>query len=89
MRTTKEFKRKMQILTFVQRQWIEFFTNKGQGPREISRQIKRDHTVISRELKRNIKPGKKYSAVTAQKLADLKAKKTNKRKLDKAITIKY
>jgi len=73
----------MQILTFVQRQWIEFFTNKGQGPREISRQIKRDHTVISRELKRNIKPGKKYSAVTAQKLADLKAKKTNKRKLDK------
>jgi len=73
----------MQILTSVQREWIEFFNNKGQGPREIGRQIKRDHTVISRELKRNTKPGKKYSAVTAQKLADLKAKKTNKRKLDK------
>ena len=73
----------MQVLTFVQRQWIEFFNNKGQGPREISRQIKRDHTVISRELKRNTKKGKKYSAITAQKLADLKAKKTNKRKLDK------
>ena len=73
----------MQVLTFVQRQWIEFFNNKGQGSREIGRQIKRDHTVISRELKRNIKPGKKYSAITAQKLADLKAKKTNKRKLDK------
>ncbi len=73
----------MQVLTSVQREWIEFFNNKGQGPRQIGRQIKRDHTVISRELKRNIKPGKKYSAITAQKLADLKAKKTNKRKLDK------
>lgn len=73
----------MQVLTFVQRQWIEFFNNKGQGPREIARQIKRNHTVISRELKRNTKPGKKYSAITAQKLADLKARKTNKRKLDK------
>lgn len=73
----------MQVLTFVQRQWIEFFNNKKQGPREISRFLKRDHTVIVRELKRNTKPGKKYSAVTAQKLADLKAKKTNKRKLDK------
>jgi IS30 family transposase len=83
MRLTKESKRKMQVLTSVQREWIEFFNNKGQGPREIGRQIKRNHTVISRELKRNTKPGKKYSAVTAQKLADLKAKKTNKRKLDK------
>lgn len=73
----------MQVLTFVQRQWIEFFNNKGQGPRKIARQIKRDHTVVLRELKRNTKPGKKYSAITAQKLADLKAKKTNKRKLDK------
>jgi IS30 family transposase len=67
----------------VQREWIEFLNNKGQGPREIGRYLHRDHTVISRELKRNTKPGKKYSAVTAQKLADLKAKKTNKRKLDK------
>ena len=73
----------MQLLTFVQRQWIEFCNNKQQGPREIGRFLRRDHTVISRELKRNSKPGKKYSAVTAQKLADFKARKTNKRKLDK------
>ena len=73
----------MRVLTSVQRQWIEFLNNKGQGPREIGRFLKRDHTIVSRELKRNTKPGKKYSAVTAQKLADLKAKKTNKRKLDK------
>ena len=70
----------MQVLTFVNRQWIEFFNNKGQGPREIGRFLRRDHTVVSRELQRNTKPGKKYSAVTAQKLADFKAKKTNKRK---------
>ena len=72
----------MQVLTSVQREWIEFFNNKGQGPREIGRFLKRNHTVIIRELQRNTKPGKKYSAVTAQKLADLKARKTNKRKLD-------
>ena len=73
----------MRVLTSVQREWIEFLNNKGHGPREIARFLKRDHTIVSRELKRNTKPGKKYSAVTAQKLADLKAKKTNKRKLDK------
>lgn len=73
---------KMQILTSLQREWIEFFTNKGQGPREIGRFLRRDHTVISRELKRNTKPGKKYSAVAAQKLADFKSRKTNKRKLE-------
>lgn len=73
----------MRLLTSVQREWIEFLNNKGQGPREIGRFLKRDHTIVSRELKRNTKPGKKYSAVTAQKLADLKAKKTNRRKLDK------
>lgn len=73
----------MQVLTSVQRQWIEFLNNKGKGPREIGRFLKRNHTVIGRELKRNTKPGKKYSAVTAQKLADFKARKTNKRKLDK------
>jgi IS30 family transposase len=83
MTTTKESKKKMQVLTFVQRQWIEFCNNRRQGPREIGRFLKRDHTVIVRELRRNTKPGKKYSAVTAQKLADFKAKKTNKRKLDK------
>jgi transposase, IS30 family len=76
-------KRKMQVLTFVQRQWIEFCNNRKQGPREIGRFLRRSHTDISRELKRNTKPGKKYSAVTAQKLADFRARKTNKRKLDK------
>ncbi len=74
---------KMQILTFLQRQWIELYNNRNRGSREIGRLLRRDHTVISRELNRNTKPGKKYSAITAQKLADFKAKKTNKRKLDK------
>lgn len=72
----------MQLLTFVQRQWIEFFNNKKKGPRHIGKFLKKDHTAISRELKRNTKSGKKYSAITAQKLADLRAKKTNKRRLE-------
>ena len=73
----------MQVLTFVQRQWIELCNNRKMGVREIGRVLRRGHTDISRELKRNTKPGKKYSAITAQKLADFRAKKTNKRKLDK------
>lgn len=77
----------MQVLTFVQRQWIEFFHNHGNGPRDIGRLLHRDHTVISRELKRNTKAGKKYAAVVAQKLADQKAKKTNKRKLETDVVL--
>ena len=73
----------MQVLTFVQRQWIELCNNREMGVREIGRFLSRGHTDISRELKRNTKPGKKYSAIAAQKLADFRAKKTNKRKLDK------
>ena len=71
----------MQILTRYEREKIEFFLRMKWGPREIGRHLKRDHGVISRELKRNSKNGK-YVAVDAQKRADFKARRTNKRKLE-------
>jgi IS30 family transposase len=71
----------MQILTQYEREKIEFYLKLKWGPREIGRRLKRDHGVISREIKRNSKDGK-YIAALAQKRADFKARKTNKRKLE-------
>lgn len=71
----------MQILTKYEREKIEFYLKLKWGPREIGRRLKRDHGVISREMKRNSKDGK-YTAAAAQKRADFKARKTNKRKLE-------
>lgn len=71
----------MQILTFAERRQIEYYTRLHRGIRDISRRLGRDHTVIGRELRRNMKDGRQYNALSAQKLADWRAKKTNKRKL--------
>lgn len=71
----------MQILTFAERRQIEYYVRLHRGGRDIARRLGRDHTVIDRELERNTKSGRRYDAVTAQKLADWRAKKTNKRKL--------
>lgn len=71
----------MQILSLYERQRIEYYLKLKLGPRQIGRRLKRDHAVISRELKRNSKHGK-YRADTAQKLADFKSHRTNKRKLE-------
>jgi len=73
----------MQILTYYERQRIEYYSRLKLSTRAIARKLKRDHSVIGRELRRNTRPGKRYSAQEAQRLADLKAKKTNKRKLEK------
>lgn len=71
----------MQILTQYEREKIEFYLKLKWGPREIGRRLKRDHGVISREIKRNGKGGK-YIAALAQRRAEFKARKTNKRKLE-------
>jgi IS30 family transposase len=74
----------MQIITSYERQKIEYYLRLKMGIREIARRLKRDHSVISREVRRNKERDMKYySAKRAQEKADLHAKKTNKRKLDK------
>lgn len=71
----------MQILTFAERRQIEYYVRLHYGPREIARRLGRDHTVVSRELRRNTKAGRRYDAPAAQKLAEGRVKKTNKQKL--------
>lgn len=51
--------------------------------REIARGLGRDHSVISREVRRNTVAGKRYRAEHADRLAEARAKKTNIRKLEK------
>lgn len=74
----------MSNLKNFERQKIEYYHRLKMGVVEIANRLNRDHSVISRELKRNLKPGQKYyDAKLAQALADKKATKTNICKLDK------
>ncbi len=72
----------MQILTFYERQRIEYYRRLHFGMRDIAKRIKRDHSNIVRELRRNTIPGERYSALKAQAKADRRAVKTNHRKLE-------
>lgn len=72
----------MQILTFYERERIEYYRRLKLGVRDISRRLIRDPSIISRELKRNLDRNGKYSATVAQRKADFKSHRTNKRKLE-------
>jgi len=72
----------MQILTFYERQRIEYYHRLKLSIRDVGKRLKRNHTDIVRELKRNTIPGEPYSAAKAQAKADRRATKTNKRKLE-------
>ena len=71
----------MQILTFYEREKIEYYRRLKLGVRDISRRLVRDPSIISRELKRNLDRNGKYNATVAQRKADFKSHKTNKRRL--------
>ena len=73
----------MQILTFSDRLFIEQSRAYRRGIREIARRLGKDHSVISRELRRNRTTHTPYRAATAQGYADRRAKKTNVRKLER------
>lgn len=74
---------KQRRLTNYERQVIETSLLAGKSAREIAGTIGRDHTVVSREIKRNKGQLFPYSSIIAQKAADRKAKHTNTRKLNK------
>jgi len=72
----------MQILTLPEREQIAYSLRLKRGIREIARLLRRDHTVIIRELKRNRLADDTYDPHRAQKRADLRAQRTNTRKLE-------
>lgn len=74
----------MSNLKYFEREKIELYHRLRMKVGAIAKRIKRSHSVISRELARNMLPGQRYyDAKLAQKLADKKARKTNVCKLDK------
>lgn len=74
----------MSILTFYDRGRIEYYLNfKKLSLRKIAQLIGRNHTVVVREVSRNKGQCFPYNAELAQRIAQRRAKKTNKRKLDK------
>ena len=73
----------MQKLTYFDRQKIEMYLRVGKTFREIGKLLGRDHTVISREVKNNKGDYSPYSADVAQRASDIRARRTNKRKLEK------
>jgi len=69
-------------ITFYERQIIEVRIRGKWSIRQIARHLKRDHSVVVREIKRNSCPNGKYLAKYAQSLADKRTHKTNTRILN-------
>lgn len=69
-------------LSEIERQIIELRLRHGDGPRAIARILRRDHSVIVREIQRNgVSRG--YRRTLATRLTEERSHKTNTRKLDK------
>jgi transposase, IS30 family len=76
-------------LTFYDRQQFEYWLRTTQSIRAIALILKRDHTVLTRELRRNGDGNrKKYRADTAQRLFEQRSHKQHKGKLDKYLELK-
>jgi len=72
-----------QRITFYERQKIEFYLRHKQSIRNIAHTLNRNHSIISREIRRNKSDYFPYTADIAQSAANRKARRTNTRKLDK------
>ena len=70
-------------LSFYERQIIETRRRGKWKVGKIAKYLKRDHSIVSRELKRNRHPRGKYLAVYAQEKTDKRSHCTNKKILDK------
>lgn len=73
----------MQRITFYEREQIELYLRMGKSIRWIGRKLKRDHTVISREIKSHSGEHLPYSAKSAQEIYERKIAKANKGKIEK------
>jgi len=71
-------------LTKYDREQIELYFRLGLSGRAIAQKISRHHSVVERELSRNRSPYFTYEATKADYFSARRAKKTNKRKLEKS-----
>lgn len=76
-------------LTFYDRQKLEYWLKTKQSLRAIARLVRRDHTVLTRELKRNGGGDRtKYRADTAQRMFEKRVHRQHRGKLDKYPVLK-
>lgn len=73
----------MRRLTQYEREQIEYCFRLGLSGRAIAVRIGRHHSVVLRELERNRSPYFPYEAAKAGYFSVRRARKTNKRKLEK------
>lgn len=73
---------KRQSLTRVEREFIELWVRTGRSYRFMGRQLKRDHTVILREVHRNSGEQLWYTAAGAERIRDRRRHKQRRRKID-------
>lgn len=73
----------MNRLSLVDRQVIEYFLKLDKSYLRIAEILHRDHTVISREVKRNSGEYLPYNAIRAQHYTERRQEKKNVRKLEK------
>jgi len=73
----------IQRITFPERERIELYIRMKKKKTWIAKKLKRDLSVIKREIRRNSGEHLPYTARSAQTIADRNAKKTNTRKLEK------
>ena len=78
----------MSNLDLRERTKLEYYWRGKLGVRAIARLLKRDHSVVARELQRNTDSRGRYDAVKAQTLADRRVTITNKHKLKKDVVLK-
>ena len=69
--------------TFYERQMLEYWLRTKQSLRAISKVMRRTHTILSREIRRNGINRKKYRADVAERLSEQRKHKQHKGKLDK------
>ena len=74
---------KLSRITFYEREKIELYLKMGKSCRWIGKKLYRQHTDISREVKRNSGAYFPYRASVAQKIHEARQKKKNKKKLEK------
>lgn len=70
-------------LTFFERQKLEYLLRTSQSVRAISRVLRRSHTILSREIRRNGVTRLKYRADAAQRLFEKRKHAKHKGKLEK------
>lgn len=70
-------------ITLFEREQIETYLRMGKKKKWIADKLRRDYSVVKREIKRNSGEHLPYCAADAQDYAERRRKKTNKRKLEK------